>query len=48
MRLDLDPVGAAMSLGPSYLFVQGPPGSGKTWQGARMAIELMREGTASA
>src|SRR4029079_16453353 len=27
-----------------YLFVQGPPGSGKTWQGARMAIALMREG----
>ena len=28
-------------LGESYLFVQGPPGSGKT-QGARMAIALMR------
>ena len=24
--------------------MQGPPGSGKTWQGARMAIALMREG----
>ena len=34
----------ALSLGESYLFVQGPPGSGKTWQGARMAIALMREG----
>ena len=44
VRLDLDPVGAALSLGESYLFVQGPPGSGKTWQGARMAIALMREG----
>jgi uncharacterized protein len=44
VRLDLDPVGAALSLGESYLFVQGPPGSGKTWQGARMAITLMREG----
>ena len=43
-RLDLDPVGAVLSLGESYLFVQGPPGSGKTWQGARMAIALMREG----
>ena len=43
-RLDADPVTAALSLGPSYLFVQGPPGSGKTWQGARMAIALMREG----
>ena len=44
VRLDLDPVGAALSLGESYLFVQGPPGSGKTWQGARMAIALMRAG----
>jgi len=44
VRLDLDPVGAALSLRQSYLFVQGPPGSGKTWQGARMAIALMREG----
>jgi uncharacterized protein len=42
--LDVDPVEAALSLGESYLFVQGPPGSGKTWQGARMAIALMREG----
>ena len=39
-----DPVDAALSLGESYLFVQGPPGSGKTWQGARMAIALMRAG----
>ncbi len=42
--LAADPVAAALSLGPSYLFVQGPPGSGKTWQGARMAIALMRQG----
>jgi uncharacterized protein len=42
--LDADPVDAALSLGESYLFVQGPPGSGKTWQGARMAIALMRAG----
>ena len=39
-----DPVDSALSLGRSYLFVQGPPGSGKTWQGARMAIALMRAG----
>ena len=39
-----DPVTAALSLAQSYLFVQGPPGSGKTWQGARMAIALMRQG----
>jgi uncharacterized protein len=44
VRLDLDPVGAALSLGESYLLVQGPPGSGKTWQGARMAIALMQAG----
>src|SRR5204862_7964912 len=28
----------------SALFVQGPPGSGKTWAGARAAVELMRRG----
>lgn len=44
VELETDPVTAALSLGESYLFVQGPPGSGKTWQGARMAIALMREG----
>ena len=44
VRLDLDPVGSVLSLGESYLFVQGPPGSGKTWQGARMAVALMRAG----
>jgi predicted RecB family nuclease len=35
---------AALSLDGSYLFVQGPPGSGKTWRGARVAIALMRAG----
>jgi uncharacterized protein len=24
--------------------MQGPPGSGKSWNGARMAIALMKEG----
>src|SRR6266516_3184695 len=43
-RLDAGPIEAAASLDGSYLFVQGPPGSGKTWLGARMAIELMRRG----
>src|SRR4029453_386195 len=43
-RLDGTPEEAAASLDGSYLFVQGPPGSGKTWRGARMAIELMRGG----
>ncbi len=43
-RFDAGPIEAAASLDGSYLFVQGPPGSGKTWLGARMAIELMRRG----
>jgi predicted RecB family nuclease len=43
-RLDLPPVEAATTVDSSYLFVQGPPGSGKTWTGARMAVALMQEG----
>jgi uncharacterized protein len=43
-RLDLSVPEAALSLDGSYLFVQGPPGSGKTWQGAKAAIALMRAG----
>jgi uncharacterized protein len=39
-----DPLAAAATLDESYLFIQGPPGSGKTWKGAGMAIELMRAG----
>ena len=34
----------AASLDRSYLVVQGPPGSGKTWTGARMIVELIRRG----
>jgi predicted RecB family nuclease len=41
-RLDVGPVEAALSLDRSYLFVQGPPGSGKTHWGARMAVALMK------
>ena len=43
-RLDLPVPEAALSLDGSYLFVQGPPGSGKTWQGAKAAVALMRAG----
>jgi uncharacterized protein len=43
-RLDLEVPDAALSLDRSYLFVQGPPGSGKTWQGAKAAVALMRAG----
>jgi predicted RecB family nuclease len=43
-RLDGSLEEAAVSLDGSYLAVQGPPGSGKTWNGARMAIALMKAG----
>ena len=43
-RLDVPVPEAALSLGRSYLFVQGPPGSGKTWQGAKAAVALMKAG----
>ena len=28
----------------SHLFIQGPPGSGKTWTGARLIVDLIRQG----
>ncbi len=31
-------------LDDSYLFVQGPPGSGKTYVGARLIVDLLRRG----
>ncbi|HSJ95366.1 MAG TPA: AAA domain-containing protein, partial [Gaiellaceae bacterium] len=43
-RLDLEVPEAALSLEQSYLFVQGPPGSGKTWWGAKAAVTLMQKG----
>jgi predicted RecB family nuclease len=43
-RLEGSLAEAALSLDRSYLFVQGPPGSGKTWNGARMAIALIKQG----
>ena len=43
-RLDVPVADAALSLDGSYLFVQGPPGAGKTWQGAKAAVALMRAG----
>jgi uncharacterized protein len=43
-RLDGTLEESALSLDGSYLAVQGPPGSGKTWNGARMAIALMKAG----
>ncbi|MEQ1897467.1 MAG: TM0106 family RecB-like putative nuclease [Vicinamibacterales bacterium] len=32
------------TLDDSYLFMQGPPGSGKTWTGARLIVSLMAAG----
>jgi predicted RecB family nuclease len=29
-------------LDQSYLYIQGPPGAGKTWTGARLIVELLR------
>jgi predicted RecB family nuclease len=43
-RLDGTLEEAAFSLDGSYLPVQGPPGSGKTWNGARMAVALIGTG----
>jgi uncharacterized protein len=33
-----------LGLDHSHLFIQGPPGSGKTWTGARLIVHLMRAG----
>ena len=33
-----------LGLDESYLFIQGPPGSGKTWTGARLVVHLIRAG----
>jgi predicted RecB family nuclease len=43
-RLDSTPEDAAASLDASYLFVQGPPGSGKTYAGAQIVARLLRDG----
>jgi uncharacterized protein len=34
----------ALSLDGTYLYVQGPPGSGKTYRGARLIVSLLRAG----
>ena len=34
----------ALALDESYLFVQGPPGSGKTWRGASVIVDLLADG----
>ena len=43
--LDLDAIRAhALGLDSSYLFIQGPPGAGKTWAGARVIAHLLKNG----
>ena len=34
----------ALGLDASYLFIQGPPGAGKTWTGARLIAHLLENG----
>jgi predicted RecB family nuclease len=34
----------ALGLDSSYLFIQGPPGAGKTWAGARLIAHLIKNG----
>ena len=44
-RMDLDDQRAlAVALDRTHLFVQGPPGSGKTYRGARLITALIRAG----
>jgi predicted RecB family nuclease len=34
----------SLGLDSSYLFIQGPPGAGKTWAGARLIAHLLKNG----
>jgi uncharacterized protein len=43
--IDLDEIRSrTLGLDSSYLFIQGPPGAGKTWAGARLIVHLLRIG----
>jgi uncharacterized protein len=44
LRRELPSALAVESLDQSYLFVQGPPGSGKTWTGAQLVLQLLAKG----
>jgi uncharacterized protein len=44
VRLQADPKAVVAALDNSYLFIQGPPGSGKTWTGARLIVSLIAAG----
>src|SRR6185437_16604584 len=34
----------ALGIDSSYLFIQGPPGAGKTWAGTRLIAHLLENG----
>ncbi len=43
--MEVDELGEVVAaLDDSYLFIQGPPGSGKTWSGARVIVDLIDRG----
>jgi uncharacterized protein len=44
LRRELPSALAAESLDESYLFIQGPPGSGKTWTGGQLVLHLLAKG----
>lgn len=37
-------IAAVQALDRSYMFIQGPPGAGKTWTGSHLIVELLRQG----
>ncbi len=43
-RLIEESTEAIMKLKDSYLFIQGPPGAGKTYTGSHIIVELLRKG----
>ena len=44
LRRELPTALTVENLDDSYLFIQGPPGSGKTWTGAQLVLQLLEQG----
>lgn len=40
----LEIIAAVAQLDHSHLFIQGPPGAGKTWTGSRLIVDLLKRG----